>query len=194
MSWPKRSCMLCNIRPSYETGGGGFAKLPLLADWLGISLLVGGGECLSITYFFFFTLFSFIALWNCPYLDPGLFLAFTFSIVPPIPPQRETGRMFSGWPGSTHHLQKRSKERMRRKWDASYWTNCFAMALFFNAVGGNNQIPIVRVWVEEVTVHFLFPICWCQEEGSMDLKEINKLITVPVVWTNWTKCAASSNL
>lgn len=51
---------------------------------------------------------------------------------------------------------------------------CFAMALFFNAVGGNNQILIVRDLVEEITVHFLFPICWCQQEGSMDLKGINK--------------------
>lgn len=46
---------------------------------------------------------------------------------------------------------------MRSKWDASYWTNCFALALFFNAVGGNNQILTVGDWVEEVRDHFSFP-------------------------------------
>lgn len=60
-------------------------------------------------------------------------------------------------------------------------TGLIAMVLFFNAGGGNNQIFIVRDWVEEVTAHFLFPICWCQQEGSMDLKGINKLVIVPVM-------------
>lgn len=56
----------------------------LLGDWLGISLLVGGAECLHLHHLDFFPQ-VFLHVYKCLYLDPWVFLTFPLSILSCIP-------------------------------------------------------------------------------------------------------------
>lgn len=179
MGWPERSCTLCNIIPGCETGG------EVLQSWH--CLQTGWAVCSweVVSAFPSLTSFSSSFFLSLPYeivfiLTHAFFLLLPFRLSPPFHLREKLGGCLVAGQGQPIPHRK----ALTKEWEGNGMHLTLAMALFFNAVGGNNQILIVRDWVEEVTIHFLFPICWCQQEASMDLKGVNKLVIVPVVWTN----------
>lgn len=119
--------MLCNITPSYETGGEVLQSCHCLQTaWASVCSweVVSAFPSLTTSSSSFFLSLPYETVFI---LTHAFFLLLPFRLSPPSHirgSKREAGWVFSGWPGSTHHLQKSSEERMRRKWDASYWTNC----------------------------------------------------------------------